>query len=178
MIRINLLPVRAAKRREFGKQQLLLLVLALVIAFGANFFWWKSVNDASATLDAQIGRTRQEIAQLEKTIGEVKSITQEKKALEDKLKILDDLKKGRTGPVKLMDELSSLIPPKVWLADYAEQQGAVGLKGKAVTYEDFSVFVKKMKASRHFHDVTIRKATQRNDGVVEWDVTCVADYSA
>ena len=77
MIRINLLPVRAAKRREFGKQQLLLLVLALIIAFGANFFWWKSVSDANNAIDAQIARTRQDIAQLEKTIGEVKSITQE-----------------------------------------------------------------------------------------------------
>jgi type IV pilus assembly protein PilN len=178
MIRINLLPVRAAKRREFGKQQLLLMVLALIIAAGANFFWWKNVNDANNTLDAQIGRTRQEIAQLEKTIGEVKSITQEKKALEDKLKILDDLKKGRTGPVKLMDELSTLIPAKVWLSEYTETQGQVSLRGKAVTYEDLSVFSKKMKASKHFHDVNIRKAGQGTDGVVNWEITCVADYSA
>jgi type IV pilus assembly protein PilN len=178
MIRINLLPVRAAKRREFGKQQLLLLVLALIIAFGANFFWWKNVNDANNTLDAQIGRTRQEIAQLEKTIGEVKTITQEKNALNDKLKILDDLKKGRTGPVKLMDELSGLIPAKVWLSDYTEQQGAVILRGKAVTYEDLSVFSKKMKASKHFHDVNIKNAKQGSDGVVLWEISCVADYSA
>ena len=178
MIRINLLPVRAAKRREGGKQQLLLLVLALIIALGANFFWWKRISDDLSALDQQISRTKQEIAQLEKTIGEVKSITQEKKALEDKLKILDNLKKGRTGPVRVMDELSSLIPPKVWLLNWQEQGGAVLMTGKAVTYEDLSVFSKKLKGSKHFRDVVIHKASQKADGVVEWEITCTADYSA
>ena len=178
MIRINLLPVRAAKRREGGKQQLLLLVLALIIALGANFFWWKRIADDLSGLDAQISRTRQEIAQLEKTIGEVKSITQEKKALEDKLKILDNLKKGRTGPVRVMDELSGLIPPKVWLLNWQEQGGSVGMSGKAVTYEDLSVFSKKLKGSKHFRDVVIKRASQKSDGVVDWEITCFADYSA
>ena len=178
MIRINLLPVRAAKRREGGKQQLLLLVLALIIALGANFFWWKRISDDLSALDQQISRTKQEIAQLEKTIGEVKSITQEKKALEDKLKILDNLKKGRTGPVRVMDELSSLIPPKVWLSNWNEQAGVVAMSGRAVTYEDLSVFSKKLKGSKHFRDVVIHKASQKADGVVEWEITCTADYSA
>ena len=178
MIRINLLPVRAAKRREFGKQQLLLMVLALIIAAGANFFWWKSVNDANNTLEAQMARTRQDIAQLEKTIGEVKSIKDEKKALEDKLKILDDLKKGRTGPVRMMDELSGLVPQKVWIEDFSEQGGAVGLRGSAVTYEDLSLFSKKLKTSKHFTEVVIRRASQRSDGVVTWEITCKANYSA
>jgi type IV pilus assembly protein PilN len=178
MIRINLLPTRAAKKREFGRQQLAILGLALVIALGANFFWWKRVSDDLSALDAQMARTRQDIAQLEKTIGEVKSITQEKKALEDKLRILDNLKKGRTGPVKVMDELSSLIPPKVWIADYGEQGGTVSMRGNAVSYEDLSVFSRKLKASKHFRDVVIRKAAQRPDGVVEWEITCGADYSA
>src|SRR3954462_14751518 len=123
MIRINLLPVRAAKKREFGRQQLLLFVLLLVLAAIGNFFWYGRVSNELASLDKQIVSTRAEIAQLEKTIGEVKSIKDDKKALEDKLKILDTLKKGRTGPVKVMDELATIIPQKVWLVDYLEKDG-------------------------------------------------------
>jgi type IV pilus assembly protein PilN len=178
MIRINLLPVRAAKRREFGKQQLLLLALALIVAFAANFLWWKNINDAKEQLATRIERTQRDITQLERTIGEVKSITQEKKALEDKLKNLDNLKKGRTGPVRVLDELSSLIPAKVWMLDYVEAGGQVSMRGKAVSYDDLSTFVKKMGSSKHFHAPVIRRAQQRGDGLVEWEVTCVADYSA
>src|SRR3954466_11269756 len=140
MIRINLLPVRAAKKREFGRQQLLLFVLLLVLAAIGNYFWYGRVSNELSSLDKQITSTRAEIAQLEKTIGEVKSIKDDKKALEDKLKILDTLKQGRTGPVKVLDELSSVMPEKVWLLDFVEQAGGVSMIGQASSYEDLSIF--------------------------------------
>ena len=178
MIRINLLPVRASKKRELGRQQIVVLVAVLAMAGAGNWFWYSQKDTEVSRLDQRINSTRDDIAKLEKTIGEVKSITAEKKALEDKLKILDNLKKGRTGPVKVMDELSSIIPARVWINDYTEQAGGVVMHGSAVTYEDLSTFVKKLKGSKHFTDVVIRHANQRGDGVVEWDVTCHADYAA
>jgi type IV pilus assembly protein PilN len=178
MIRINLLPVRAAKKREFGRQQLILFALILVGAGVGNYMWWKSENDNLNAINQRIVSTRNEIAQLEKTIGEVKTITQDKKALEDKLKILDTLKKARTGPVKVMDELATIIPYKVWISEYAEQSGNLVLHGSAVTYEDLSSFAQKLKTSKYFSNVTIKKASQKNDsGAVEWEIACVANYS-
>ncbi len=130
-------------------------------------------------LEQRIASTRAEIAQLEKTIGEVKSITQDKKALEDKLKILDALKKGRTGPVKVMDELATIIPNKAWITEYTEQGGNVVMRGLAVTYEDLSAFAQKLKTSKYFANVTIKKASQKNQsGTVEWEINCNANYSA
>src|SRR3989454_10273146 len=120
MIFINLLPVRAAKKREFGRQQLVLFVLLLVLAGIGNYFVYNRFESELRSLDKQIATTRAEIAQLEKTIGEVKSIKDDKKALEDKLKILDTLKKGRTGPVKVLDELASVVPQKVWILQFSE----------------------------------------------------------
>jgi type IV pilus assembly protein PilN len=178
MIRINLLPVRAAKKREFGRQQIVLFALLLVLAAIGNWFWYNKVGNELTSLDNQIARTHAEIAQLEKTIGEVKSIKEDKKALEDKLKILDTLKKGRTGPVKVMDELATLIPQKVWLLDYVEAAGQVTMTGQSAAYEDLSAFSKKLKASTHFTNVVIKKASQRNDGTVDWTITCTASYSA
>jgi len=178
MIHINLLPVRAAKKREFGRQQLVLFVLLLVLAAIGNFFVYNRFETELRSLDKQIATTRAEIAQLEKTIGEVKSIKEDKKALEDKLKILDTLKKGRTGPVKVLDELATIVPQKVWINDFAEQGGGVTITGQATTYEDLSTFSKKMKASTHFTNITIKGARQRADGTVDWVITCTANYSA
>ena len=178
MIHINLLPVRAAKKREFGRQQLVLFVLLLVLAGIGNWFWYNKVSSELNQLDGQITRTKAEIAQLEKTIGEVKSIKEDKKALEDKLKILDTLKKGRTGPVKVMDELATLIPQKVWINDYAEAGGSVTMMGSAASYEDLSAFSKKLKASVHFTNIVIKTARQRADGTVDWTVLCTASYAA
>lgn len=178
MIKINLLPVRAAKKREFGRQQIILFALVLVLASIGNYFWYSNVESQKEQLDQQIARTRADIAQLEKTIGEVKSIKEDKKALEDKLKILDTLKKGRLGPVKVMDELATIIPQKVWVSEYVEAKGEVQMSGSSVSYEDLSTFSKKLKSSKHFRDISIKKATQRADGAVDWAITCTADYSA
>jgi type IV pilus assembly protein PilN len=178
MIFINLLPVRAAKKREFGRQQLVLFVLLLVLAGIGNFFLYNRFESELRSLDQQIATTKAEIAQLEKTIGEVKSIKEDKKALEDKLKILDTLKKGRTGPVKVLDELATIIPQKVWILEFNEQSGNVAMNGQASTYEDLSTFSKKLKASTHFTNVTIKSARQRTDGIVEWTILCNANYAA
>jgi type IV pilus assembly protein PilN len=179
MIHINLLPVRAAKKREFGRQQLILFALILVGAGVGNYLWWKAENDNLNSLNQRIVSTRNEIAQLEKTIGEVKTITQEKKSLEEKLKILDTLKKARTGPVKVMDELATVIPNRVWLTDYTEQGGNLLMHGSAVNYEDLSSFAQKLKTSKYFSNVTIKKASQKNEsGTVEWEIACIANYSA
>jgi type IV pilus assembly protein PilN len=177
MIRINLLPVKAAKKREFGRQQIILFALLLVLAAIGNYFWYNRVDNELVALGGQIDRTKAEIAQLDKTIGEVRSIKDEKKKLEDKLKILDTLKKNRTGPVKVMDELATIIPPRVWITDYAETSGAVTMIGQASTYEDLSAFSKKLKASKHFRDINIKTARQRGESAVEWTITCTADYS-
>src|SRR5262249_23683931 len=136
MLHINLLPVRAAKKREFGKQQLVLFVLLLVLATIGNFFVYGRYESELRSLDKQIAATRAEIAQLEKTIGEVKSIKEDKKALEDKLKILDTLKKGRTGPVKVLDELATIIPQKVWILDFSEQNGGGYITRQAPALQD------------------------------------------
>ena len=179
MLHINLLPVRAAKKREFGKQQLVLFGLLLVLAGIGNFFVYGRYESELRSLDKQIATTRAEIQQLEKTIGEVKSIKEDKKALEDKLKILDTLKKGRTGPVKVMDELATIIPQKVWLVDYTEKDGGVTMTGLAGSYEDLSTFSKQLKASTHFTNITIKGAKQVSaEGTVSWTITCNANYSA
>lgn len=179
MIQINLLPVRAAKKREFGRQQLVLFGLLLVIACGANYAWYQKVNNDLDAMNGKIEKLKTDIAQLEKTIGEVKSITQEKKALEDKLKILDSLKTNRTGPVKLMDELAILIPNKVWISEYSDVGGVVRIRGQALSYDDLSTFSKKLKASKHFKSPSIgRTSADPGSGVVSWDITCNADYSS
>ena len=179
MIRINLLPVRAKKKREFGQQILVLFAVLVVGTLVGNYLWYRSVDDRLTQVNGQIASTRAQITQLEKTIGEVKTITEDKKKLEDKLKVLDTLKKARTGPVKVLDELSTVIPQRVWIADFDEKSGQMVMKGFAVAYEDLSAFVKKMKSSKYFTDVTIKKASQKTDnGSVDWEINCRVNYSA
>jgi|SRR6266850_3431675 len=178
MITINLLPVRAAKKAERGRQLLVLTALVLAFTGVVNYLWYSKVQGDLDQVNAQIRGTREKIAELDKIIGQLNSVKQAMKALKEKLDVLETLKKGRAGPVKVMDELAMVIPSKVWLIDFSEQNGEVALRGQAVAYEDLSAFSKKLKGSKYFRDIVIKRATQNAAGTVDWEIGCKADYSS
>ncbi len=142
MIRINLLPVRQVKKKEAGQKQLILLALVLVGAFIGNFYWYNETAQSETRLRQDVQRIEKEIADLDRIIGEVKNYEKENKALEDKLKVLDTLKRGRTGPVKMLDALATAIPKNVWLRKLDEKGGSMTLDGSALSNDDLAEYMK------------------------------------
>ena len=50
---------------------------------------------------------------------------------------------------------------------------------QATWADDTSSFAQKLKTSKFFSDVSIKKASQKTDsGSVEWEITCRVNYSA
>ena len=145
MVRINLLPVRQAKKREAGRQTLVLFGVLIVGALVGNFIWYQAVDSEVTRGQKEIQRTQDEIRALEKVIGEVQNITREQKALEDKLKVLDTLKRGRTGPVKLLDAIASVMPKKVWLLSMVEAGGTMTFTGTAMSHDDLAELMRSLQ---------------------------------
>jgi type IV pilus assembly protein PilN len=142
MIRINLLPVRAVKKREMGRQILGLLAFALLITLGGNYFWYSS-RDAEFTRNANaLNALRKSIAEREKIIGEVSTINTRKAEVEKKLAVLDGLRKGRSGPVRMMDALANAVPKKAWLRSFVEEQKSVKLVGSAASHDEVAEFMR------------------------------------
>ncbi len=142
MIRINLLPTKAVKKQEAGKQQLVLFAVLLIGAGVGNYYWYADRDAANEQLKGQVTVITEEIRKLDQIIGEVKNIAKEKQALEDKLKVLDTLKKNRTGPVKMLDALASSIPKNVWLSTMKENGQTMDLAGSAISNDDLAEFMK------------------------------------
>lgn len=144
MIRINLLPVRSAKKRESGQKQLFLLAVVIAGAFGGNWYWWSTTAGQHDRMKLEVQRTEKEIADLDRIIGEVKNYEKENKALEEKLKVLDTLKRGRTGPVKMLDAMATSIPKNVWIKKMEEKGGGMALDGAALSNDDLAEYMKAM----------------------------------
>jgi type IV pilus assembly protein PilN len=180
MIRINLLPVRVSKKKEAGKHQLILFALALIFALICNFWWSHSRAAEVAAREEKVKRTRAEIAQLEKIIGEVKDIKAHQSAVKDKLAVLEKLKAGRQGPVRMLDELSGLIPKRLWLRKLDEKAGAVTFDGSAGTIDDVSSFLGGLKKSSYFSSPELKKTAAKKDGkfkLVEFTITATVNYT-
>jgi type IV pilus assembly protein PilN len=180
MIRINLLPVRVSKKKEAGKNQLIFFALAIVFALVCNFWWSRSRSEEMASREDKVKRTRTEIAQLEKIIGEVKNIKAEQQAVKDKLAVLDKLKAGRQGPVRVLDELAGITPKRLWLKKLDEKAGAVTFDGSAATIDDVSAFLSALKRSPYFSVVELKKTSAKREGkykLVEFLITATVNYT-
>jgi type IV pilus assembly protein PilN len=136
MIRINLLPVRVAKKREMGKQILVLFAIVLIGAVVGNFMWYSNRKAEFDQNAAGIKQVQLKIEELKKVIGEVDKINERKAEVEKKLGVLDNLRKGRSGPVKMMDALASSMPKKLWLKGFTEEKNGVKLSGAAISHDE------------------------------------------
>jgi len=159
MIRINLLPVRVSKKKAAGKQQLILLALVVVAGYLGNFAWATTRASELKAVEKKVRATREEIAQLDRIIGEVRDIKDQQAALREKLDTLDRLKANRSGPVKVLDALATVTPKRLWLSKIEEKGGTVAFTGSAATIDDVSEFMTALKGNPHFSAVELTKTT-------------------
>jgi type IV pilus assembly protein PilN len=180
MIRINLLPVRVSKKKVAGRQQILLLGLIVLLALVANWVWSSSRAGDLASRESKLRRTRDEITQLDRIIGEVKDIKAQQAALKEKLDTLERLKAGRSGPVKLLDTLAQVLPPRLEIRKMEEKGGTVTFDGSGATIDDVSAFMTALKQTPYFSKVELKKTTAVTRAglrIVDFTVVAQANYT-
>jgi type IV pilus assembly protein PilN len=180
MVRINLLPVRVSKKKAAGKQQLLLFALVVVIGVIGNFTWVSGRSRELKNREANASRTRAEIAQLDRIIGEVKNIKTHQSALREKLDVLAELKAGRTGPVRMLDELATVTPKRLWISKLEEKKGSITLAGAAISIDDVSEFMTALRGSTQFANVELKKTAAKVDKanrIVDFVLTAGVKYA-
>ena len=165
MIKINLLPVkRAAKKAKVAVDTAmfqLVVGLGIVLVFvGACGYRWQMLVDEVA-LKTQIKESKtKELDALKKKVQEVEDYEKNKRLLEDKNRIIEQLRKNQGGPVRLLDYLSqSLDPLKIWLTS-VDGDAQVAINGKALTNDDIVQFIRNLQQSGYFTDVMLEESRQ------------------
>jgi type IV pilus assembly protein PilN len=180
MVRINLLPVRVSKKKEAGRQQLALFAVLLVLGLLGNYLWQSSRGADLKARQAKLARTRDDIAQLERIIGEVRNIKEQQQALQQKLDVLERLKAGRSGPVRMLDELATIAPKQLWLSKLEESKGGITFLGVAPTIDEVSAFMTALKTSRYFTQVELKRTSAAGAGtgdrLVTFEITATVQY--
>lgn len=121
-------------------------MVALVLVAGlVNYVGYSRRASAEQQALDQVNHTKAEIANLDKVIGEVNDITKRKKELEEKLAVLTNLKRNRSGPVKLLDAVQTALPKKVWLMNMSEAGGAMAFAGTAFSHDDLAEFMSSLE---------------------------------
>jgi type IV pilus assembly protein PilN len=193
MIRINLLPVKALKRREQGQKQLLAgIIVVTATLVGLVIFHGTKIGILEAMRDHNRD-VAHDIARLKAEIGDYDVIKAQRDELIRQRDAIRRLQANRSGPTFMMRELSDILTPgkgptfnkeqyeeqikrdpnagfnpnwdtrRAWLISYSETNHSVKIKGGAKSDEDVAEFLKRLKLSAFFSDVYWQQTQPQSD---------------
>lgn len=176
MIRINLLPYRASKKKETAAQQFVIMGVVLIGAIAAAGVAYSITLAKISTTKKEITRSEDELANLKKKIGEIDNLKKLQAEVQKKLDILTQLRKEKTGPAIRLARISDIVPEKMWLTRYQENGTNVSISGLAYNEELIADFMRSIQASQEFGNVDLQVSEQQElNGVKikKFDLTCV-----
>ena len=185
MIRINLLPVKAAKKREAGQRQLLVVVAALMGLVLALFILHSVEADSLTGIQREAAGLQTEIDGLKAEVGDIDQRRAQYNELLAQDRVIAQLRAGQTGPLWVMRELSRLLssggqptlearayeeivrrdpnaaynptwdPRRLVMTGYSEIGGTVKIDALATDNADVAELLKRMAVSKFFQDVRL-----------------------
>jgi type IV pilus assembly protein PilN len=155
MIRINLLGVERKQARraaafDIGKRVTLACSLILVVAAAGIGLWFWSLQQASAQVDADIATAQRELARLRPIIAEVEKFEARQAQQAQRVQLIEQLRKGQSMPVALLDNISKSVPDMLWLTGLQQKEGDVTIDGRSTTLIALSDFVSNLGESNFF----------------------------
>jgi type IV pilus assembly protein PilN len=156
MIKVNLLTVerRRARKKVFDTGRRVTVGCVLILLAAALAVGWRywTLAGTSAQLDRDVGSAQREAAQLHSVIAQVQQFEQQRAQLQQRVGLIEQLRREQTGPVHMLDQISRALPPTLWLTGLAqaENPSEVVISGKCTTLTSLSDFVGNLEASGYF----------------------------
>jgi type IV pilus assembly protein PilN len=155
MIKINLLLARKEKKKVGLRKEFIVLILSVVLLLAVLVLvQWRLEKEKEDTL-AQISNTKKEIAYYKSLTTEVVKAKEAQKTLQDKLNIINSLRKQKGAPAKILDELSIDKPEKIHLESLKKEGSKLGIEGIALDDETIANFMTNLRKSKLFKNVDL-----------------------
>lgn len=163
MIRINLLAVeraQAKKARGGGgvttAQRVTigaaLILLSTLVTIG---WWYWSLHTRAIRLDEDIAAAEIKAQQLRSVLAQVQKFETRKAVLQQRVTLIEQLRRGQSGPVHVLDEISKALPDRLWLVTMGQRDTLFTIEGRTTSLTGISDFVSNLEASPWFRGVEI-----------------------
>lgn len=177
MIRINLLPYRAARSKENIRKQvsifLLSFVLLIIMLVVFNFHLSSKKDGLSSNLD----HLKKEVAIYEAKAKQVEEIKKKLATLNKQIEIVNQLKEYRENPPKLLAKMTEMvIAGRMQLTRLVSNDADLMLEGVALDNETVAVFMLRLERSGLFSGVSLASSEQVNKYNVkmkQFNIKCI-----
>lgn len=161
MIRINLLPFRAARKKENVRRQvsvfLLTFVLVTILAVIAHVWFNNRING----LNERIASTKAQVAKYNKINEEIAEIKKKLAVLDKKIEVIQTLDRNRKAPVRLMDSMTQLlVANRMWFARMDYKDDAIKLDGIALDNQTVADFMTRVQEFPDYQEVKLASIKQ------------------
>lgn len=181
MIRINLLAVdrdRTKRKAKFQAGQKITIASSLLLVGAVLFvgWWYRSLQQESAGLDQAIVDATRETARLQSLINQVNQFEVQRAQLQARVALIEQLRKGQTGPVHMLDQVSRSLPDSMWIVELKQQGDDLTIDGRCASLTALSDFVANLEASSYFArpveivDSQVEPATQQMTELIRFTV--------
>jgi type IV pilus assembly protein PilN len=157
MIRINLL---AVERPRAKKSRAVVIPAAHRVTIGASViliatilgigWWFLSLRQQSAQLDRDIAKAEAETIQLRSVLAQVQKFESRKAQLTQRVTLIEQLRRGQSAPVHVLDEISKSLPDRLWLTELKQVGSDFTISGFAASLPSLSDFVASLEATKWF----------------------------
>jgi type IV pilus assembly protein PilM len=203
---LNLLPVRDDLAKAEGRLHMMIMIAVLVLVAVIMAVFYYSVDLERSELDKKISQDQAAIEELKRSVQDAEQLNKQAELLSKQLDILKQLESQRSGPVRVLDELQSILskprneedrfaqinknwnvdwePQRLWLGTLIEKDGGFEIKGSAVNADDVAEFLQRLTSARHFQNIQLdfveAKSSKENGAevrYVEFRITGSLSYS-
>ncbi len=153
MIRINLLPFRAARKKENIRRQVsvffLCLLLVLIVLAWVHFY----LGSKQKNLKTNVADTKKELALYKKKNAEIREIRKKLQDLEKRQNVIQDLEKRRFEPVHILDELTGkIVSERMWLTRLNISGNQMDVDGIALDNKTVADFIDNLEELSKLND--------------------------
>jgi type IV pilus assembly protein PilN len=155
MIRINLIAVERARARKRILIPAAYRVTAgatiILLATAALIGWWFwSLHQESIRVDEDLVRAESETRQIRSVLEQVRKFESQRALLQQRVTLIEQLRKGQYAPVHLLDEISKSLPDRLWLSEMEQTGGDFAISGVTDSLTAVSDFVANLESTKWF----------------------------
>ncbi len=163
MIRINLLPYRAARSKENIRKQVSVFLLSFVLLIVVLGLYNSHLSSKKERLSSNLDNLKKEVAIYETKAKQVEEIKKKLDTLNKQIEIVNQLKEYREKPPKLLAKMTEMvIPGRMQLTRLSSNDANLTLGGVALDNETVAVFMLRLERSGLFAGVSLASSKQVN----------------
>jgi len=160
MIKINLLPKKPIGVKPALVEQGAIAIIAEVVVLVILFLFQINVKGDVEELTQRITATKEELKKLEKSEAQIEQLKASELTIQQKIDVIKKLEKRKTGPVMVLDQIASRMPPKMWLTALKVQRASLQMEGVSIDNETIAQFMTNLESAGEFENVELQFAQE------------------